>query len=142
MKGRKRHLVVDTLGMVMVAVVHSAGLQDDQKMAFGQVLVRLWQRGWSRLSLIWADGIYQGSAGMWAEFLFGWTLSVVRRAEGAPRFGPVPRRWVVERTFAWLGRCRRLSKDYETHTLNSETMIYLAMIHLVSRRLTRGQPCS
>ena len=141
MKGRKRHLVVDVLGMVMIAVVHSAGLQDDQKMAFGQVLVRLHQRGWSRLSQLWADGIYQGSAGLWAK-LFGWTLTVVRRPEGAPPFSAVPRRWVVERTFAWLGRYRRLGKDYETLTINSETMIYLAMIHLMSRRLTRGQPCS
>ena len=142
MKGRKRHLVVDTMGLVLVAVVHSAGLQDDQKMAFGQVLVRLRQRGWPRLSVIWADGMYEGSAGMWARFLFGWTLAVVRRAEGAPRFGPVPRRWVVERTFAWLGRYRRLGRDHETDTDSSETMIYLAMIHLMSRRLTRGQPCS
>ena len=147
MKGRKRHLVVDTLGMLLIAVVHSAGLQDDQRMAFGQVLVRLWSRGWSRLSQIWADGMYEGSAVMWARFLFGWTLTVVRRADGAPRFGPIPRRWVVERTFAWLGRYRRLSKDYETDTFSSETMIYLAMIHLMSRRLTRGgprrgEPCS
>jgi putative transposase len=91
-KGRKRHLVVDTLGLVLMAVVHSAGLQDDQKMAFGQVLVRLWERGWSRLSRLWADGMYQGSAGLWA-MLFGWVLTVVRRAEGQPPFSPVPRRW-------------------------------------------------
>jgi putative transposase len=139
-KGRKRHLVVDTTGLVLVAVVHSAGLQDDERAAAGQVFVRLWQRGWSRLALLWADGMYEGSAGMWARFLFGWALTVVRRAEGAPRFGPVPRRWVVERTFAWLGRYRRLSKDYETDTHSSETVIYLAMIHLMSRRLTRPAP--
>ena len=136
-KGRKRHLVVDVMGMVLIAVVHSAGLQDDQKMAFGQVLVRLWQRGWSRLSLLWADGMYEGSAGLWA-MLFGYVLTVVRRADGAPPFSPVPRRWVVERTFAWLGRYRRLSKDYETLTINSETMIYLAMINLMAHRLEPG----
>ena len=136
MKGRKRHLVVDAMGLVMLAVVHSAGLQDDQKMAFGQVLVRLWERGWSRLTHLWADGMYQGSAALWA-MPFGLVLTVVRRAGGAPPFSPVPKRWVVERTFAWLGRYRRLSRDYETLTVNSETMIYLAMIHLMSRRLTR-----
>jgi putative transposase len=142
-KGRKRHLVVDSLGLVMIAVVHSAGLQDDQKMAFGQVLVRLWARGWSRLSLLWADGMYEGTAGLWA-MLFGWVLRLARRPEGAPPFSPVPKRWVVERTFAWLGRYRRLSKDYETLTVNSETMIYLAMINLMARRLTRrrSEPCS
>jgi putative transposase len=136
-KGRKRHLVVDTMGLVLLAVVHSAGLQDDQKMAFGQVLVRLAQRGWSRLSVMWADGMYQGSARIWAA-LFGWALAVVRRADGAAPFSPVPRRWVVERTFAWLGRYRRLSKDYETLTVNSETMIYLAMINLMAHRLAPG----
>jgi putative transposase len=136
-KGRKRHLVVDTLGMVLVAVVHSAGLQDDGKEAAGQVFVRLWQRGWSRPKLLWADGMYEGSAGLWA-MLFGWVLQVVRRPDGAPPFSPVPRRWVVERTFAWLGRYRRLSKDYETLTVNSETMIYLAMINLMAHRLRPG----
>jgi putative transposase len=143
-KGRKRHLVVDVMGMVLLAVVHSAGLQDDQRQALGPVLVRLWARcGGSRLAQLWADGIYQGSAGMWAR-LFGWTLAVVRRPDGAPPFSAVPRRWVVERTFAWLGRYRRLSKDYETQTVNSETMVYLAMINLMARQLTRGQrlPCS
>jgi putative transposase len=136
-KGRKRHLVVDTLGMVLAAVVHSAGLQDDEMAAAGQVFVRLWQRGWSRLTLLWADGMYEGSAGLWA-MLFGWVLTVVRRPGGAPPFSPVPRRWVVERTFAWLGRYRRLSKDYETLTVNSETMIYLAMINLMAHRLRPG----
>ena len=137
MKGRKRHLVVDTTGLVLVAVVHSAGLQDDERAAAGQVFVRLWQRGWSRLALLWADGMYEGSAVLWAMAVGRWVLEVVRRAPGARGFTPLPRRWVVERTFAWLGRYRRLSKDYETSTVNSETMIYLAMIHLMSRRLTR-----
>jgi putative transposase len=137
-KGRKRHLVVDTLGLVLIAVVHSAGLQDDQKMAVGQVFVRLWARGYSRLRQIWADGMYEGSAGIWARF-FGWTLTVVRRPDGAPPFSAVPHRWVVERTFGWLAKYRRLSKDYETSTFSSETMIYLAMINLMARRLTRGR---
>ncbi len=134
MKGRKRHLVVDVLGLVLIAVVHSAGLQDDQKAAAGQVFERLWARGHKRLRVLWADGMYEGSAGLWA-MLFGWVLHVVRRADGAPPFSPVPRRWVVERTFAWLGRYRRLSKDYEYLTHNSEAMIHLAMINLMLHRL-------
>ena len=134
-KGRKRHLVVDTMGLVLVAVVHSAGLQDDERGAAGQVLLRLAERGFSRLRHIWADGMDEGSAVLWAMALGRWVLEVVRRAAGSKGFSPLPRRWVVERTFAWLGRYRRLSKDYETHTVNSETMIYLAMINLMLNRL-------
>ena len=137
-KGRKRHLVVDTLGMVLIAVVHSAGLQDDQKMAAGQVFTRLSDLGWSRLTRIWTDQMYEGSAVVWAKAIGQWTLEIVRRAAGQQGFSLLPRRWVVERTFAWLGRFRRLSKDYETHTRNSETMIYLAMIHLMLHRLEPG----
>ena len=138
MKGRKRHLVVDTMGLVLVAAVHSAGLQDDEMGAAGQVLLRLAERGWSRLRRIWADGMYEGSAVLWAMALGRWVLEVVRRAAGSKGFSPLPRRWVVERTFAWLGRYRRLSKDYETHTVNSKTMIYLAMINLMAHRLAPG----
>ena len=137
-KGRKRHLVVDTLGLVLIAVVHSAGLQDDQRMAAGQVFVRLFDLGWSRLTRIWADQMYEGSAVLWARAVGGWTLEIVRRAAGQKGFAPLPRRWVVERTFGWLGRYRRLGKDYETQTVNSETMIYLAMINLMVHRLEPG----
>lgn len=136
MRGRKRHLVVDTLGLVLIAVVHSAGLQDDQRMAAGQVFLRLCDRGWSRLKLIWADQMYEGSAVLWARAIGNWTLRIVRRVAGQKGFAVLPRRWVVERTFGWLGRYRRLSKDYETKTINSETMIYIAMINLMVRRLT------
>ena len=145
MKGRKRHLVVDTMGLVLVAVAHSAGLQDDDKRAAGQVFWRLACRGFWRLKVIWADGSYEGSAVMWARMLGGWALRLVRRLTGAgpgPRGGGgfvvLPRRWVVERTFAWLGRYRRLSKDYEYHPHSSETMIYLAMLSLMARRLEPG----
>jgi len=137
-KGRKRHLIVDTLGLVLIAVVHSAGLQDDQRMAAGQVFVRLFDLGWSRLKKIWADQMYEGSAVVWAQAIGQWTLEIVRRVAGQKGFAALPRRWVVERTFGWLGRYRRLSKDYETKTINSETMIYLAMINLMLHRLEPG----
>jgi putative transposase len=133
-KGRKRHVVVDTLGLLMCVVVHSAGLQDHDKCAVGAVLQRLALRGWKRLKLIWADRSYEATPVLWAKMLGNWAMSIVhhRSKDG---FVPLPKRWVVERTFAWLGRYRRLSKDYEQHTHNSETMIYLAMIRLMLHRL-------
>jgi putative transposase len=121
----------------MCVVVHSAGLQDSDKQAVGVLLWRLALRGWSRLRLIWADRSYEATPVLWARALGGWALSIVshRSADG---FVKLPKRWIVERTFAWLGRYRRLSKDYEFHTYNSETMIYLAMINLMVHRLEPG----
>lgn len=147
MKGRKRHLVVDTMGLVMAVIVTSAGLQDDAFEAVGQLLWRLCLKGWSLLKVIWADGMYEGSAIMWANVIGGWMLRIVRRrpdltaeaeAKNVGGFVPLPKRWVVERTFAWLGRYRRMSKDYEFLTDSSETMIYLAMTNLMLHRLSPG----
>jgi putative transposase len=134
-KGRKRHIAVDTLGLLLVVLVTSAGLQDDHKQAVGELLMRLWHRGSSRLKTIFADGSYEGSAVMWATIIGGWMMQIVRRLIG-DGFHVLPKRWVVERTFAWLGRYRRLSKDYEQKVHSSETMIYLAMISLMLRRLS------
>jgi putative transposase len=142
-KGRKRHLMVDTMGFVLMVLVTSAGLQDDARPAIGHLLYRVWFRSFARLRVIFADGMYEGSAVLWARALGGWMMRIVKRADaaGAIRrrgFAPLPKRWVVERTFAWLGRYRRLSKDYEYHTHNSEMMIYLAMINLMVHRLEPG----
>lgn len=137
MKGRKRHLAVDTLGLVLCVVVHSAGLQDWDKEAVGRLLWRMMLRTWGRLQVIWADQSYEGSPILWARALGNWTLSIVPR-NGAKGFVKLPKRWIVERTFAWLGRYRRLSKDYEYYTCNSETMIKLAMINLMVHRLKPG----
>jgi len=138
-KGRKRHLAVDTMGLLLVVVVSSAGLQDDAYQAFGRVLERLRCAGLRRLRTIIADGMYEGSACMWAWAL-GWLMRIVKRGDGrAPTpggFTPLPQRWVIERTFAWLGRYRRLNKDHEYYPRNSETMIYLAMISLMLHRLS------
>jgi putative transposase len=142
-KGRKRHLAVDTTGLLLAVVVTSAALQDDAWEAAGRLLRRLAESGpVRRLEAIFADGMYEGSFCVWAWGLREWVVKIVKRGDGrAPTpggFVPLAKRWVVERTFAWLGRYRRLSKDYEYHTHNSETMIYLAMINLTLRRLEPG----
>jgi putative transposase len=134
--GRKRHLVVDTLGLVVAAVVHSAGIQDRDgaKLVLGKMVGRF-----PRLKKVLTDGVYNGGIAEWAKEVGGWILEVAVRAEpkdGEPRkFEVLPWRWIVERTFAWLGRYRRLSKDYEGSTESSESWIYVAMIHLMLRRL-------
>jgi putative transposase len=131
---------VDTSGLLLAAVVTSAALQDDAWEAAGRLLRRLAESGpVRRLRVIFADGMYEGSACVWAFGLGEWVMKIVKRGDGrSPTpggFVPLPKRWVVERTFAWLGKYRRLSKDYEYHTHNSETMIHLAMINLMLNRL-------
>jgi putative transposase len=127
------------MGLVLMVLVTSAGLQDDAWESAGRLLRRMARRGFRRLAVIFADGMYEGSACMWAWALGGWLMRIVKRTDPpGSGFVPLPKRWVVERTFAWLGRYRRLSKDYEYHTRNSETMIYLAMINLMVHRLAPG----
>jgi putative transposase len=135
--GRKRHVVVDTLGMVLAAVVHSAGIQDRD--GAKPVLAKLVGR-FPRLKKILADGIYNGDIGAFAKELGGWLWELVVRDPDEPeeerkKFKPLKWRWIVERTFAWVGRNRRLSKDYEGSEESGESWIYLAMIHLMLRRL-------
>ena len=135
MKGRKRHVAVDTLGLLLAVVVHAASVQDRD--GARRVLRAL--LGWfPRLLTIFADGAYAGRLERFAAGLGGWLLAIVRKPPGQRGFVVQPRRWVVERTFAWLGRFRRLSKDYEEQTRNSETMIRLAMISIMVRRLSPG----
>jgi putative transposase len=126
---------VDTLGLLLAVVVHAASLQDRDGAKLG--LARLVGR-FPRLRLIWADGGYAGQLVAWAQALGGWLLEIVKRPENARGFAVLPRRWVVERTLAWLGRYRRLSKDYEARPESSEAMIYLAMINLMLHRLQPG----
>jgi putative transposase len=136
-KGRKRHLLVDTLGLVLVVVVHAAHIQDRDGAKL--VLERL-KHKFSRLRLIWADGGYAGQLVAWVRGLRVWRklrLEIVSRPEGSKGFVLLPKRWVVERTFGWLTRFRRLSKDYEYLTDTSEAMIHVAMINLMVRRLAR-----
>ena len=123
-KGRKRHIVVDTLGLPLAVAVHPADIQDRDGARL--VLARLLGR-FPRLQLIWADGAYGGKLVEWARTVGGWTLELVRRPAQQHTFQVLPRRWVVERTFGWLNLQRRLSKDYEALCETTETWIYIAM---------------
>ncbi len=137
--GRKRHLLVDALGLVLAVVVHAADLPDGR--GAGVVLERLKHR-FSRLRLIWADGAYAGQLVEWVKGLRLWRkvrLEIVSRPATAQGFVVQPHRWVVERTFGWLNRYRRLSKDSAYLTQTSEAMVHVAMINLMVRRLTRKQ---
>jgi putative transposase len=132
--GRKRHIVVDTVGNLLEVVVHAAGIQDYHGAKL--VLLKLTETV-STLKKIWADGIYKkGGLVDWVRETLDIALDVVERPPDQVGFQVLPRRWVVERTFAWLGRYRRLSKDYERCTKSSEGVIYIASIHTLLRRVT------
>ncbi len=132
MSGRKRHIVVDTMGLLLAVVVHPANIQDRDGARL--VLVKLLGR-FPRLQLIWADAGYLGQLVAWAWAVGGWLLTVVKRKPNSHRFEALPRRWVVERTLGWLSRCRRLSRDYEERTESGEAWVNVAMIHLLLKRL-------
>jgi putative transposase len=159
LSGRKRHLLVDTLGLVLTVTVHAANLQD--RAAVPQVLRHIKER-FCRLAHIWLDQGYTGKGKAWIEQHLGWTVEIVQHAPtergewrytrdetGALqgeyiRFAPepttgfkgvLPRRWVAERTFSWLLQSRRLSKEYERLPATSEALVYLTMSRLMLRRL-------
>ena len=127
---------MDTIGLVLAVAVHEAGLQDRDGAKI--VLERLKGR-YERLTLIWADGGYAGKLIEWVRQFASWTLEIVKRNDDLKGFHVLPRRWVVERTSGWLGRYRRMSKDYEQLPENSEAMIQIAMINLMSRRLAKTE---
>lgn len=135
--GRKRHIVVDTLGLLLLVLVTTGNVQD--KPGGKQLLTQLRQRlQLPRLQLLWADGGYRGQPfADWVKATFGWIWEVVKRNDDVSGFHVLPRRWVVERTFGWLNNYRRLSKDYEELPLTSETFIYLSMSHIMLRRLAK-----
>ncbi len=135
--GRKRHIAVDTLGMIMMVVVHAANWQDYDGAA---LLISQLKRPFQRLLVIFADSAY-GRVGLpdWVKSTYGWILQTVLRPVGVKGFVVLPKRWIVERTFAWLARYRRHSKDYERNIENSEAMIHIAMINLMSRRLAKNR---
>lgn len=159
MNGRKRHLLVDSNGFLLKVLVHSADVPDRSG---GQMLLETLDGQYPRLSHVWADGGYTKPFQDWVQQHLGWSVQVVKRArkrEGVMDdlarllmtpaeydrlygngFRVLPRRWVVERTFAWLNTWRRLSKDYEWLPQTSQTHVYLIMSRLMLRRLAAPPP--
>jgi putative transposase len=132
-KGRKRTILVDTMGMVLAVLVHGAGRSDHAAM---KLLATFSAQFWTFLKVIWIDSTFAGK-----DFIaqiardFGWQLEHLKRTDDQPGFTVIPKRWVVERTYSWFGHYRRLSKDYEFLPTTSEVMIFAAMVHLMVRRL-------
>jgi putative transposase len=132
-KGRKRHVLVDTLGRLMAVIVTAASVSDP---AGARRLFARLGGAWKKLRLLWVDGAYRGQLVAWVSQHLRFVLRVTLRPEGAKGFVLLPRRWVVERTLAWLNQSRRLRKDDERLPQSSEAMIYLSMTRLMLRRLT------
>lgn len=120
------------MGFILAVIVHSAGIQD--RTGARAVLIRLF-RLIPNIQKVFADGGYTGKLIDWTRAMFGWAVEVVKRNETG-KFVVLPKRWIVERTFAWLAFSRRLNRDYETNPRQSEAMIKLAMIHLLVKRLS------
>jgi putative transposase len=135
-KGRKRHMVTDTDGSVLALQVHAANIQD----VHGAVpLLKYIGRNFPKLRYIFADRVYRGKQLPNAIAEFGkWIIEIVSRSQSVGTFKAEPRRWVIERTFAWLNRCRRLSKDFEATIASAEAWVLLASIRVLSRRLARA----
>ena len=126
-------MIVDTVGNVLDVVVHAADIQDRDGARL--LFKRLWEETQDKIQKIWADGAYRGDLIDWVQESLDVVLDVVERDEDQDGFEVLPRRWVVERTFAWLGRYRRLSKDYERCTHSSEGVIYIASIQTMAKRI-------
>ncbi|ABH00382.1 transposase (plasmid) [Rhodococcus jostii RHA1] len=132
--GRKRHIAVDSNGLLLAVVVTMAGIQDRDG-AF-RLLAAL-RAQFSTISLVWADGGYAGRLIDWSKRVVSLTVQVVKRTDDVKGFRVLPRRWVVERTFAWICKHRRCVRDYETRPDHHEAIVYIAMIATMSRRLAR-----
>lgn len=139
MKGRKRHLLVDTLGFALKVVVTAASEGDRDGARLVAHAITAYGPALPRLTKVWADSGYTGPLADELRDQMGWNLDIVTRAEEQPKgtFAVQPHRWIVERTFAWWNGLRRLAKDYETQVESSEALIYAGMTHLMLRRLAR-----
>jgi putative transposase len=133
-KGRKRHILVDTLGLLLAVVVHRADIDERKGASF--LLRRLFKNKimFPRLSVIFADGGYSGEFEAFVRKAFRWVVHIVRKPLGVKTFQVIPKRWIVERTFSWLSAHRRLSVDYERKVKSSEAMIQIAMIRLMLKK--------
>ncbi|MFI7449671.1 IS5 family transposase [Nonomuraea sp. NPDC049714] len=134
LKGQKRHIVVDTLGLLLCVMVTAASVQDRDG---AHPVLALLREKFSTIGLIWADGGYAGRLVIWARQVLGLAVTIVKRSDDLRGFVVLPRRWVVERTFAWLVRYRRLVRIYERKPEHHEAMIWWATVHQMTRRLTR-----
>ena len=135
--GRKRHVAVDTLGLLLAVVVHGADWQDQDGAEW--VMDKLGEQ-FKRIKVVFGDFAYgRGGLPEWVQETFGWILQTVLRPVGVQGFVVLPKRWIVERTFAWLARYRRHSKDYEKTTASGEAITYIAMISLMSKRLAKAE---
>jgi putative transposase len=135
-RGRKRHMVTDTQGFPLALLVHAANIQDNH----GAVpLLGALRQAFPKLRHIFADRVYRGDQLRNAIAAFGrWTIEIVTRSEKVGTFKPEPKRWVIERTFAWFGRNRRLAKDFERTIASAEAWFLIASVRLLSRRLARA----
>ncbi len=130
--GTKRHLLVDTMGLLLAVLVTTASVQDRDG---ARLLLSHLGGAYKKLRLIWVDGGYRGQVQEWVAAHCHFRLQVVLRSDAKKGFVLLPRRWVVERTFAWLNHHRRLNKDYERLPSTCETFVYIAMTRLMLRRL-------
>jgi putative transposase len=135
--GRKRYILVDSLGLILEVEVHSANIQDRDGAKF--LFKKVAEGEYPKLILIWADGGYRGVLIELAKKTLGISLEIIKRNDDVKGFKLLPKRWVVERTLGWLGRNRRLSKDYERYHKIEESWIYLGMVFLMLNRLKRTQ---
>lgn len=132
--GRKRHIAVDTNGLLLAVLVTIAGIQDRDG---GLRLLALLRERFSTITHVWADGGYAGRLVTFAHQVLAFGVEVVKRTDDLAGFQVLPRRWVVERTFAWISKHRRCVRDYETLPVHHEAMVYIAMIATMTRRLAR-----
>lgn len=131
-KVRKRHIIVDTMGLLLDVIVHPADIQDRDG---AKLILEKAFNEFPSIELVWADGGYRGSLVEWVENGFDKVLEIVKRNDDVKGFKLLPKRWIVERTLGWIGRNRRLSKDYERFSSTEESWIYLGMISLMLNRL-------
>lgn len=142
--GRKRHLLVDTQGFALKVVVSAADVQDRDGARLVAHALRVYGPAFPRLRKVWADAGYSGPLADELRQQMGWEVEIVKRSDTQPKdtFAVQPHRWIVERTFAWWGGLRRLSRDYEYQVESSEALIYAGMSRLMLRRMTRPVACS
>ncbi len=132
--GRKRHIAVDTCGLLLVVLVTAGAVQDRDA---ARLLLTGLRTCFPTVSRVWADGAYTGQLLRWATTALRLTIDIVNKLAGQIGFQPLPRRWVVERTFSWINRCRRTVRDYERHPEHHAAMVQWAMVIIMTRRLAR-----